>query len=77
MPETCPRCGELPRCACDRGAVWQPQPSRFAIDAAAEIEANTAVGGVLPHNAARIIQRAIDRALRAHGVEPLDGAVPD
>lgn len=54
-----------------------PYPSRFAMEAAVELEINTALGCVQTQTIGKVIQRAIDKALRARGLDPIDAAVAD
>lgn len=54
-----------------------PYPSRFAMEAAVELEVHAALGRVQTQTVGKLIQRAIDKALRAAGVDPSLAAVAD
>ena len=54
-----------------------PYPSRFAMEAAVELEIHAALGRVQTQTIGKVIQRAIDKALRASGVDPSLAAVAD
>ena len=47
------------------------------MEAAVELEVHAAVGRIQTQTVGKIIQRAIDKALKAHGVNPSLGAVAD
>lgn len=54
-----------------------PYPSKFAMEAAVELEIHAALGRVQTQTVGKVIQRAIDKALKAHGVDNANAAVAD
>lgn len=59
----------------DREVHEDPYPSRFAMAAAVELEVHAALGRVQTQTVGKVIQRAIDAALKAHGVDTSKAAV--
>ena len=49
-----------------------PYPSRFAMEAAVELEIHAAVGRVQTQTVGKVIQRAIDKAIAALAVPGVD-----
>lgn len=54
-----------------------PYPSKFAMEAAVELEIHAALGRVQTQTVGKVVQRAIDKAMRARGIDPADAAVAD
>lgn len=54
-----------------------PYPSKFAMEAAVELEVHACLGRVQTQTVGKVIQRAIDKALKACGVDPSLAAVAD
>lgn len=49
----------------DREVHEDPYPSRFAMEAAVELEIHSAIGRVQTQTVGKVIQRAIDKAVAA------------
>lgn len=54
----------------DREVHEDPYPSRFAMEAAVELEVHSALGRVQTQTIGKVIQRAINKALLDSGVQP-------
>lgn len=55
----------------ERPLDQDPYPSRFAMEAAVELEIHSALGHVQTQTIGKLIQRAIDKALAASMPRPL------
>lgn len=79
----CPTCGaeeaawDSRRASSIKDAHEDGYPSRFAMEAAVELEVYAALGRIQTQTVGKVIQRAIDKALFAHGVEPEAAATAD